>query len=188
MAATADERGLFEQVVLGLLYPDGSYGYEIARHFARGGDLAPVGRLGRSQVYALLKDLERRRWARAVLRPGGGGPARRVYTLTGEGRRRFLRWLHEPVDSVRRLRVEFVWKLYFFQRLGLGGLEGAIGEQERVLWGRLAAVEADRQWSTGVDRWVLDLRARLLRAGLEWLAEERDRLVPGGTGGREALS
>lgn len=165
------DRTMFEDALLGLLHEGPRHGYDLASHFAEGGDLAAVGRLGKSQLYALLKALEEHGLARATLREGDGGPARRVFQVTEPGRKRFAEWVHRPVDSVRGLRVEFLLKLYFLARLGLPGQAVLMGAQAEVLRRRRDRLGAVDEGEPGIGPWVRSLQEDLLEACLRWLSE-----------------
>lgn len=167
------EGKVFEDALLGFLMEGEGYGYDLAQHFEAGGDLASVGRLGRSQLYALLRALEEKGLAHSSLVEGEGGPARRVFRLTEEGEQRFRTWVGKPVPSIRGLRVEFLLKLYFLTRLRLPGREALLNAQRGILEGRLRELEAEEECRSGVGPWVVDLQVRLLRAGLEWIEEWR---------------
>lgn len=168
------ERGVFENALLGFLFEAPGHGYDLSLHFADGGDLAAVGYLGKSQLYALLKSLETHHLAEPTLEEGEGGPARRVYRITEAGRARFLRWVTEPTVSIRGLRVEFLLKLYFVSRLGLPGLNELLDAQEGVLRRRLEKLEADKARG-GLAPWVARLQEGLINAGLEWIEDWRER-------------
>lgn len=170
------QRTVFEDALLGLLYEAPTHGYDLALHFGTGGDLAAVGRLGKSQLYALLNGLEAEGLARAALQDGGGGPARKVFEVTDEGRERFLRWVRRPVDSIRGLRVEFLLKLYFLARLGIPGQAKLMETQAEVLGRRLAELRTGADDGPGIGPWVRALQEGLLEAGLRWLAEWRDKV------------
>ncbi len=172
------ERQVFEETLLGLLHEGPCHGYDLAAHFGEGGDLTAVGRLAKSQLYALLKSLEAQALARATLREGGGGPARRVFEVTDRGRERFSAWVRRPVDSVRGLRVELLLKLYFLQRLGLPGQADLMDAQADVLRRRLAEVRLGGETAQGIGSWVRALQEDLLEAALRWLAEWREKVPP----------
>lgn len=169
------ERPVFENALLGFLFHGPTHGYDLALHFAEGGDLASVGRLGKSQLYALLKSLEAQGLARPSLEEGEGGPARHVFHMTDAGRDRLLAWLGEPVASIRGLRVEFLLKLYFLSRLSLPGVEELLDAQRKVLEQRLREVRGEKSGANGVAPWVAGLQENLLDAGLRWLAEWKAR-------------
>lgn len=168
-----NQRAAFEQTLLGLLCEGPRHGYDLAAHFAPGGDLSAVGHLARSQLYALLKSLKAEELARETSRRGQRGAARKVFEVTDRGRARFEAWVHRPVESVRGLRVEFLLKLYFLQRLGLPGQAQLMDAQAEVLRQRLARVRAGEQAQQGIGPWVRALREGLLEAGLRWLAQWR---------------
>ena len=163
------ERDLFLNALLGLVCAGPVHGYELASRFGPGGELEAVGRIGRSQVYALLKTLEGQGLVTVRLEEAGGGPPRRVFEATPAGRRRFLAWVREPVGSVRRLRVEFPLKFYLARQLGPRAAAGLVRRQEEELGRALRDLRARTR--SGVGRWVDGLRIRLLEAGLAWLSD-----------------
>lgn len=168
------ERGVFENALLGFLFEAPGHGYDLSLHFAEGGDLSAVGYLGKSQLYALLKSLESQRLAEPTLEEGEGGPARRVYRITELGKARFLHWVTEPTVSVRGLRVEFLLKLYFISRLGLPGMKELLDAEEGVLRRRLDKLETDKARG-GLAPWVAQLQEGLIGAGLKWIEDWKER-------------
>lgn len=168
------ERGVFENALLGFLFEAPGHGYDLSLHFADGGDLAAIGYLGKSQLYSLLKSLEGQRLAEPTLQEGEGGPARRVYRITETGKARFLRWVKEPTVSIRGLRVEFLLKLYFLSRLGLPGLVELLEAQESMLKKRKEKLAADKSRG-GLAPWVARLQEGLIDAGLKWIEEWREK-------------
>lgn len=178
MVAAMIERHVFENALLGFLCQGPAHGYDLSLHFADGGDLAVVGRLGKSQLYSLLNALEAQGLAEPSLQEGEGGPARRVFRITEEGRDRLGRWLQQPVASIRGLRVEFLLKLYFLSYLGRPGVEDLLDAQRGVLAQRLREVQEEREAGSGVTPWVFGLQESLLHAGLRWLDEWRAKGFP----------
>lgn len=170
-----------EHAILGLLYlDDGSgHGYDLARNFADAQPLANVLRLESGMVYHHLKKMERQGWVESTVEQQPSRPARQVYHLTVAGRAELQRWLTEPVQHTREIRLEFLVKLYFAQRM-----DGALAAT--LIAGQLDALRtwldslteqranADATEQPLADRvftqQVLDLRIAQTRAAIDWLA------------------
>lgn len=164
-----------EHAILGLLYFEegGGHGYDLARHF---GDEQPLGgvlKLEPGMLYHHLKKLAGTGWVTVDVEPQGTRPPRQVYTLTGDGKKELLRWLREPVQHTREIRLEFLIKLYFARLLDpalatdlVAGQLDKSREMESVLESRLATSSAA---PSDFGRQVLDLRLLQTRAAITWL-------------------
>lgn len=75
-------RGVLELCVLRVLADGPTYGYEIATRLAAGG----LGTVKGGTLYPLLKRFEQSGRVEIEWRPGEGGPGRKYYVLTGQGR------------------------------------------------------------------------------------------------------
>lgn len=169
----------FENALLGLMYARPRHGYELSGLFKPGGELHAVGRLAKSQLYALLKALGEEGFATVTEGDGGHGPTRKSYAITEAGRERFLAWVRSPEQSIRGLRVGFVLRLHFISTLGLGGQAELMDLQAAVLRERLGELER-REAKTGtVEPWVLALQTDLLESALAWLARWRMNVPEG---------
>jgi DNA-binding PadR family transcriptional regulator len=169
MAIMPRDGGVSAQpVLLGLLMGQPRHGYELYREFSQ--ELGRVWQIGQSQLYAQLGRLEEAGLVAAHTEPQPGRPPRKVYHLTSQGRAIFEEWVHQPTPYLRYLRVEFLARLYFFQRLSLDGLDRLVAEQKAVCsaqverFGRLAAETADP--FRGL---VLEFRRGQLEAVIRWL-------------------
>ncbi|NIV36880.1 MAG: PadR family transcriptional regulator, partial [Anaerolineae bacterium] len=119
-----------QPALLGLLLSEPKHGYELYQEFSR--ELGRVWRIGQSQLYAQLKLLEESRLVSVRVEEQPNRPARKVYQLTPEGRAVFEEWVHQPTPYLRRIRVEFLARLYFFQLLSLDGLDRLVAAQKAV--------------------------------------------------------
>lgn len=134
-------------VLLGLLFPGPKHGYELHQEFTE--SLGAVWQVGLSQLYAQLKALEDEGLVACQTEVQPNRPARKVYSLTESGRQRFLEWLHEPTPHIRGIRLEFLSRLFLFNRLGLPGLRDLIDRQKALChdraetFGRLADEASD---------------------------------------------
>ncbi len=157
-----------EYVLLGTLMSGPKHGYEI-RQFL-GTALGSTWHVGTSQLYNLLKRLEWEGLVGSCLETQEDRPSKRVFSLSEAGEKSFLVWLHCSTDNVRDLRVEFLTKLFFFQRLGLEGGEKLINRQIKVM--NKAKERLQQRYENGedpYDRLVLDFKISTVEAWLDWL-------------------
>ena len=135
-----EKLSLTEWAVLGLLNEGPSHGFALSKSLTPS---APIGRIitvRRPLVYRALDRLESSGWsARLQSEPGVAGPERTVYRITPKGRNLLRRWLSNPVDHVRDLRIEFLLKIAFTRRAGRE-IASLVKAQEDVLKTTLAAL------------------------------------------------
>lgn len=123
---TAIER-LLDYIALGLLVSGPSHGYELYQDFVE--HFGAVWQAGRSKFYATLADLQAAGYLDATTEPQQDRPPRKVYRLTEAGRAAFDRWLTEPVQAPRDVRVAIPVKLRFFDMLAIKGADRLLDAQ-----------------------------------------------------------
>jgi PadR family transcriptional regulator, regulatory protein AphA len=113
-----------DETILGLLAAHPQHGYQLLETFNHPDHLGNVWSLSTSQLYAVLKRLERNGWIHGHSTLSDNAPTRTEYTLTPSGKEVLHLWLNEPHPSasIRRVRVEFLSRLYIAQRLGIPAL------------------------------------------------------------------
>jgi len=157
-----------QPALLGFLMRGPKHGYELHQEFNR--QLGQVWRLGRSKLYAQLKQLEESGWAEIQTEFQPNRPPRKVYHLTPAGREAFLEWLQQPTPNLRRIRIELLTRIYFFEHLSLPGLDKLIADQKQLLQSRIHLLNQkgdetdDRFWQL-----VLAFRKGQLEAVDRWL-------------------
>ncbi len=157
-----------EYVLLGTLMSGPKHGYEI-RQFL-GTALGSTWHVGTSQLYNLLKRLEWEGLVSSSLETQEDRPSKRVFSLSEAGEKSFLVWLNCSTDNVRDLRVEFLAKLFFFQRLRLEGGEDLIKRQNKVMnKTKERLLKRFKDEEAPYDRLVLDFKMLTVDAWLEWL-------------------
>jgi DNA-binding PadR family transcriptional regulator len=164
-----------EYALLGLLREKPDHGYELHLRLAR--NLGEVWHVSQSQVYNILNRLEAQGYVSPTVKKQFHLPDRRLLRLTAAGRRRFDAWFGAPPSaSVKAIRVEFLSRLYFAQRLRPEAVAGLIEAQTaevhaalKRLQRALDACEPDRVYG----RLGLEFRLRQLQSVLGWLAECR---------------
>ena len=157
-----------QPALLGFLVSEPKHGYELYQEFSR--ELGRVWRVGQSQLYAQLKLLEESGLVSVRIEEQPSRPARKVFSLTPEGRAAFEKWVHQPTPYLRRIRVEFLARLYFFQRLSLAGLDQLVARQKSVCRDQIELF--DRLMADTTEPFahlVLEFRRGQLEAVVRWL-------------------
>lgn len=114
---TTPQPSTTEYAVLGLLGERPSHGFALAKLLDEEGQVGRVFTVRRPLVYRALDRLVAAGLAQAVsTEKGNAGPKRVIHRITVSGRRRLNRWLAEPVEHVRDLRIEFLLKLTLLDR------------------------------------------------------------------------
>lgn len=161
-----------EHALLGFLFQQPMHGYEIHQHLSQAEGLGLVWRLKQSQLYALLTKLEEADYITATLEPQDARPPRKIFQLTQAGQEAFLKWMQSPVPQGRKLRLEFMTKLYFAHQLGPEVTATLIERQRDVCRDWLADLQAQAQKLPAerpFDRLVYHFRIGQIEAMLTWL-------------------
>jgi PadR family transcriptional regulator AphA len=141
-ALTAPRLSTTEYAVLGILAEGRSHGFAISKHLDAGSEIGRVFTVRRPLVYRALDRLAEAGYAAPVsTERGDAGPQRVILRITARGRRRLHRWLAEPVEHVRDLRIEFLLKLTLLRRRSRSPIE-LIRAQRAALEPTLAALES----------------------------------------------
>ena len=154
-----------EWALLGLLTQKPMHGYELHRYFTAPSALGQVWYLGLSQMYKLLKELERQSYLEVTVQRQENYPARKVYHITPSGRAAFLQWMEKPVKNTRLIRVEFLAKLFLAQLLGSEIIKRVIDTQLEACQAQLTRLLDAETWRGGRRR--REWRPVLSRACLE---------------------
>jgi PadR family transcriptional regulator AphA len=165
-----------EYVILGALVPGSRHGYEIMRFLASA--LEATWRVSTSQLYLLLKRLEKEECLESSLESQETRPSKRVYALTPAGREAFEKWLRAPVVHVRDFRAEFLSKLFFFHHLSLAGADGLVEAQTGVLENlKLTLQEKRKNEADRFMKLVYGFKVRTVVGMLSWLLRDARSFV-----------
>lgn len=160
-----------DETVLGLLAVQARHGYELLECFRSTHALGRVWNLSTSQIYAVLKRLERAGQITGREVTAGNAPPRVEYSLTPAGQKRLDAWLREPQPSasIRRIRVEFLSRLYLARQLNLPAA-WIIQRQRAACERQLADMQAERRRAApGIDLMALELHISQIEAVLRWI-------------------
>jgi len=130
-----------EHAVLGILSEGPSHGFAISKELGPGGPVGRILTVRRSLTYRALDRLVDLELAEPIHRePGDSGPQRIIHWITPVGRRHLNKWLGQPVEHIRDMRIEFQLKLCFLSRSGKSSLD-LIRKQRSALDPTLSALE-----------------------------------------------
>ncbi len=162
-----------EFLLLGLLCEGEGHGYDLHQRLAN--ELGYVWRISQSQAYSILKRLVKQGYVSSQTQEQEKLPSRRILSITHAGRRRFEAWLDTPTgSSVRAIRLDFITRLYFAQRLAPEKIPLMFAAQSAGIKATLERLElshADLPPEQTFNRLSLQLRIQQLRMVLEWLNE-----------------
>lgn len=167
-----------DETLLGLLAAEARHGYQLIDCFRDPAQLGNVWTLSTSQIYAVLKRLDAQGLIKGETFTSPDAPTRVEYTLTPAGIRRLEDWLTEPSpsSSVRRVRVEFLSRLYIARLLNMPTLDMVRAQKESCRQRRAACI-VDRDCAApGVGRLAIELEIAQLDAILDWI--NRTEIVP----------
>jgi len=139
---------LTEYAVLGLLAERPQHGFAISRDLATTGSIGKILAVRRSLVYRALDRLVEEGLVEPKgTEPGDVGPQRVIHRITPRGRSYLRRWLSEPVEHIRDIRLGFQLKLAFLDRSGQSPLR-LLDAQRAVLESTLAALDGRPEGSS----------------------------------------
>jgi DNA-binding PadR family transcriptional regulator len=167
-----------DETLLGLIAIQTSHGYELIEAFRDASALGEIWKMSTSQIYAVLKRLERQALITGQVVESENAPRRTEYDLTPAGRERLDAWLHDPQPSasIRRVRVEFLSRLYIARQLNIPTIPIVL-RQRAVCKAELERLRALlEQQPPGMGYLAHELVVAQLDAVLRWIA--RCELVP----------
>ena len=160
-----------DETLLGLLMSRSQHGYQLLDCFQNQQQLGRIWKLSTSQLYAVLKRLETQHLILGEEISSPDAPSRTVYTVTEAGRQEVMTWLTNPnpSPSVRRVRVEFLSRLYVAQLLHIS-TSSLISHQQKTCQQKLRQLNSQL---ASAESEIANLSIRLeiaqITAILEWL-------------------
>lgn len=167
-----------DETILGLLAANARHGYELLECFRDPAQLGEVWNLSTSQLYAVLKRLDQQGLIAGRQIQSDSAPTRTEYCLSDAGIERLKSWLDEPQPSasIRRVRVDFLSRLYVARLLNVPTMPIVQRQKFACQTMREELVIQRGQSKPGIGYLALDLVIAQLDAVLLWI--DRCELVP----------
>lgn len=167
-----------DETILGLLAAHARHGYQLLACFTDPNELGRVWKLSTSQLYAVLKRLESQGLIRGHEVVVENAPTRTEYTLTSAGQERLEKWLYDeyPSASIRRVRVEFLSRLYIARLLNLPTIPVVRYQKAACHCKQTELLEIRQRAAPGVGFLALELHIAQLRTVSQWI--DRCEVVP----------
>ena len=172
-----------EYMILGLLIDRPMHGYELFQQIEQG-IMHEIVHVEMSQMYAFLKKLERLNYIHAQIKLQGNRPPRKTFQISEDGRNIFLHWLNQAAEKPRDIRLVFLLKLYFIQKLQPNHTEQLLEQQIQACQKFLVHLEgkqpgqveknSDEEFFAQV---VLSSRIQQSSSLLHWLYDLQRELV-----------
>ena len=147
------------------------HGYEILLFL--NSELGSTWHVSTSQLYVLLKRLERDGFLQSSVETQDTRPSKRIFSLTPPGKKAFLEWLRSPTEHVRDLRIEFLAKLFFFNRLSLKEGSELIRAQVQVLKQIRERIEQrQKEEKDPFNKLIFGFKMATIEAWHQWLIKQ----------------
>lgn len=160
-----------DETILGLLAYRPQHGYQLLDVFNDREQLGLIWKLSTSQLYAVLKRLERLGWIVGEELISEHAPPRMEYSITEAGSTTLQDWLENPFPSpsVRRVRVEFPSRLYVARLLNRPPIPIILHQREACVRDRTRIEELQAHVSGSVARLSVEMMLYQLQAVIQWL-------------------
>lgn len=160
-----------DPVILGLLKAQPSHGYELLEYFKATAQLGHSWTMSTSQLYAVLKRLERKGAIIGHEIAMQNAPPRFEYEITPEGTRLLETWLFDPVPSasIHQIRVFFLSRIYIANLL-LYPIQGIVDAQIASCQQQRDQFIVQKQTShSESEKLTLDYVINQLATAIDWL-------------------
>jgi len=162
-----------DETLLGLLMAQPQHGYQLLETFEDSSALGRVWHLSTSQLYAVLKRLQTQGFITGKEAYSDDAPPRTIYHISESGKAYVKAWLNEeqPSPSVRRVRVEFLSRLYIARILNLPNTQ-ILHHQKMTCEQKYQQLIAQHQFNEDtIGGLALKLEIAQLEAILGWIAQ-----------------
>jgi DNA-binding PadR family transcriptional regulator len=162
-----------DQIIIGLLRYRPMHGYEIINYFREKSQLGRIWTMSTSQIYAVLKRLEKNGAIVGEQINEPDSPSKTVYSVTPIGIKLLENWLYEknPSTSIHLIRVIFNSRLYIAELLNYQ-MDKIIKNQKIVCNSQLLiAQNSIKECKNQIETLTVDYIIRHLETTISWLED-----------------
>jgi DNA-binding PadR family transcriptional regulator len=163
-------------ICLAILFEADSTGYEI-RKLSTEGEYAYFVEASFGSIYPALARLEKEGLVTSKVKVQKGKPAKKVYSITKNGREVFITSLFEPTGN-DVYRSEFLLLARFAPELPADLVEERIFERMNCLNEEIASLEeisSERQ--KPADQWIINYGLQAMRFSYQYLSDHKNQLI-----------
>jgi len=159
-------------ILLGIIGMNPIHPYELHKQLSGSEELKTLWTFNQSRLYAVLEKIEKNGLIVTSVVPGDSLPARKVCTITDQGRETFEKWLHSPVEHMNEIRSDFLARLYFLKNRPAAERLQVVQMQKLSCEGWLCHFEEKLSEHPSAEDYlhmVYSFRAAFIRTTLQWL-------------------
>ncbi len=164
-------RPIPDEVILGLLKAQPAHGYELLECFKSRSQLGHSWFMSTSQLYAVLKRLEREGNITGREVTVNNAPPRIEYKITDQGNQQLELWLFnpQPSASVHQIRVLFLSRIYIANLLSLHPDRIVDSQIRSCQTQRARFINQKHSYHSEIELLTLDFIISQLDAAIHWL-------------------
>jgi DNA-binding PadR family transcriptional regulator len=164
-----------EAAILGLLYEEPQYGYQLEKTI-EGWGMRNWAQIGFSSIYYVLKKLEKKELVRSKLEKVEGKPSRKVFTITEQGRHTMKKKVRDLLSWNKKLISPFDLGIAYLNYLEPQEVINCLQNYMESANGRIKFMESSvrMQEELGAPYYVVALFSRPLahlKTEMEWIKE-----------------
>lgn len=167
------DRSVPDEVVLGLLKAQPSHGYELLEYFRSQAQLGRIWTMSTSQLYAVLKRLERAGAIEGKALSTSNAPPRTEYEITALGDDQLINWLYDPnpSPSIHRIRVLFLSRIFISNLLNSSHKEIVAAQISSCQIQKDIFIARVKSKSSDIEKLTIEFVINQLNSAIQWLEE-----------------
>lgn len=164
-------RPLPDEVILGLLKAQPTHGYELLEYFRSRTHLGHIWTMSTSQLYAVLKRLEREGAIEGQEVAVQNAPTRVEYSVTETGLHQLETWLFDPhpSSSIHRIRVLFLSRIYLANLLVLSPEQIIKAQIQACQLQKDKFIEQKKRYRSDIELLTIEFVIQQLDSAIGWL-------------------